>query len=98
MQLLPFSHTLNIRSRGYLPHWEIDNAIYFITYRLADSLPKDVMRSLEREHDSLKRQIGDTTAVQRALVRRTHLRRINAYLDNGIGDCSLRNPEIAKTV
>jgi REP element-mobilizing transposase RayT len=33
---------IRARSRGYLPHWEADGATYFVTYRLADSLPRFV--------------------------------------------------------
>lgn len=36
----------SIRSRGYLPHWEGTYAIYFVTFRLADSLPREVLTRL----------------------------------------------------
>jgi hypothetical protein len=32
-----------IRDRGCLPHWEQDNATYFVTFRLTDSLPKSAL-------------------------------------------------------
>ena len=32
--------TLKIRNRGYLPHWEASEGCYFITFRLADTLPR----------------------------------------------------------
>jgi hypothetical protein len=40
------------RSRGRLPHWEVDDADYFVTFRLRDSLPRDIARQLliEREY------------------------------------------------
>jgi len=98
MELLPFSHAVKIRSRGYLPHWEVDDAIYFITYRVGDSLPASVREDLRREHDLLVRQIGDKTAVQRAIVRKRHLRRVNARLDEGHGECVLRDARVAETV
>ena len=34
-----------------LPHYQPDNAIYFITFRLAFSLPKSVILSLKEEYD-----------------------------------------------
>jgi REP element-mobilizing transposase RayT len=98
MELLPFSHSVKIRSRGYLPHWEVDDAIYFITYRLSDSLPASVRADLRREHDLLVRQIGDKTAVQRATVRKRYLRRLDAHLDDGHGECLLRDPRVAEMV
>ncbi len=42
-----------IRTRGRLPHWEHDHAIYFVTFRLADSLPKSVLRELELERKNI---------------------------------------------
>jgi putative transposase len=42
-----------IRSRGRLPHWEADQAIYFVTFRLADSLPRSVLQEFELERQSI---------------------------------------------
>jgi hypothetical protein len=50
---------ITIRDRGRLPHWEKEGATYFITFRLADSLPKFVLEGIEFE----KRNIL-ATAVQ----------------------------------
>ena len=96
--LLPFSTSFQLRSRGYLPHWEIDGATYFITYRLDDSLPAAVHEELTREHANLIRLVGEETATQRRLVQTRYLRRLNAYLDAGHGACHLRNKEIAQCI
>jgi hypothetical protein len=32
-----------VQKRGHLPHWEQSGATYFVTFRLADSLPADVL-------------------------------------------------------
>jgi hypothetical protein len=42
-----------IRDRGRLPHWEQDNATYFVTFRLTDSLPKSVLDRIESERESI---------------------------------------------
>ena len=42
-RLLP---ELRVRSRGYLPHWELEGATYSVTFRLDDSLPAEVLRAL----------------------------------------------------
>jgi hypothetical protein len=34
---------VHIRRRGRLPHWEKDGGLYFITFLLADSLPKTAL-------------------------------------------------------
>ena len=42
-----FAHasTLQIRQGAYLPHWTRDGGIYAVTFRLADSLPHDVLEA-----------------------------------------------------
>jgi hypothetical protein len=42
-----------IRTRGRLPHWEAEHAIYFVTFRLADSLPRSVIDEFEAERQSI---------------------------------------------
>lgn len=50
---------LAIRDRGYLPHWEKDEATYFITFRLYDSLPEGVGRKSARAaHEALDHCYG----------------------------------------
>ncbi len=43
---------VTIRNRGRLPHWEVDSGLYFITFRLADSLPKHVLAEIESKANS----------------------------------------------
>jgi len=40
------TNNLSIRNRGHLPHWEVAAAIYFVTFRLADSLPQVTLRNI----------------------------------------------------
>jgi REP element-mobilizing transposase RayT len=93
---------ITIRDRGRLPHWEKDSATYFITFRLADSLPQSVLDRIESERKSIM-----TTAAQlgRALSsdeRRKILRLsspvIERFLDSGAGACHLQNFAIAEEV
>ena len=46
---------VRIRQRGKLPHWEKEAGLYFVTFRLADSLPEQVLgknlRALSRTRD-----------------------------------------------
>jgi REP element-mobilizing transposase RayT len=44
-------------SRGYLPHFDDSEVIQFITFRLANSLPRDFLRRLKSKLDS--KQITD---------------------------------------
>ena len=70
--------------RGYLPHFDASDVIQMITFRLHDSLPKDVLKQLRV--DSIK--IPDSK-------RRILLDRI---LDKGYGACYLKDHRIAKLV
>ena len=63
---------VKVRDRGRLPHWEKDNAIYFITFRLADSLPKSVLERIESVRQAIvKTAIGlrrDLSADERTRI------------------------------
>ena len=89
--LLPFSQRVAVRSRGYLPHWEADDAIYFITYRLADSLPQAVVTRIHEQYRA-DRARGMTGP----MASRRLSRRMNNCLRAGSGECLLREPAIAE--
>ena len=90
------------RSRGYLPHWEIDGGIYFITFRLADSLPADVAARLDEERRANAASIlatqGGLTVFDRCELARLHSVRLDDALDRGYGSCCLREPETAAVI
>jgi len=68
--------------RGYLPHFDADTLIQFITFRLADSLPKAIF-------DDLTAAASGSTDLRY---------RIEATVDSGLGSCALRDPVIATMV
>ncbi len=98
----PNSHELRILSRGRLPHWELANAPYFVTYRLDDALPRDVIVRLEIERNAIERSLTGggraPNATESAQISRMYGRRLDSYLDVGYGACHLRKPEIAQIV
>jgi REP element-mobilizing transposase RayT len=76
------------RHDGSLPHYDAGVVPQSFTFRLADSIPRVVLARWAVELASLPRdQFTDT--------RR---RRIEAYLDRGLGDALLGNPAAAKVV
>lgn len=75
-----------IRNRGYLPHWESEDGIYFVTFRMADSLPQSVIREFRLE-ELLKSKQEQRLA-----------KRMEDFLDHGAGACVLRQPRIAAIV
>jgi REP element-mobilizing transposase RayT len=88
-----------VHSRGYLPHVKREGAAYFVTFRLADSLPKEILLQFQHDHAEILRRLpanagpGPTEEAHRELRRK-----IERYLDRGAGACHLRRPEIADMV
>jgi len=70
-----------------LPHWRQPGVTYFITFRLADSLPAEKRRELE---------LSITQADQDH--HPTFMPHLEEWLDSGHGECLLRNPAHAKIV
>ncbi len=88
-----------IHSRGYLPHVKREGTAYFITFRLADSLPKEVLLRFQREHaETPYRLPAHAKSEQTEETHRELRRKIERYLDRGAGACHLRRPEIANMV
>ena len=75
-------------SRGYLPHFDGGSIPQTVTFRLADSLPKEVLERWENE-------LATMPEVRASRERR---QRIERYLDSGAGRCWLARPEIAEMV
>src|SRR5205823_8854946 len=85
-----------IHSRDYLPHVKREGASYFITFRLADSLPQEVLLEFKRQQMEKLRALKDDGPAAREEIDRDYQRQIERYLDRGAGECYLRRPEIAK--
>jgi REP element-mobilizing transposase RayT len=91
---------MKIRSRGRLPHWEIDGAIYFVTFRLYDSLPREVVRAFEFERWKIiataRRMKRDQSETERRRLKQLFSEKIEKYLNAGTGACYLRQSGVAK--
>jgi len=91
-----------IRSRGYLPHWESQRATYFVTFRLANSLPRELVEALRSESKAIERATRANTAAsadqERARKLRALIQKAELALDDSLGECHLRNPVLAKAV
>ena len=90
-----------VHSRGYLPHVKREGVEYFVTFRLADSLPREVLLRYEGERaERLKallaaRRHSRVAADTEETINRDFRRKVERYLDQGAGECHLRRPEIA---
>jgi REP element-mobilizing transposase RayT len=96
--------------RGYLPHVKREGASYFVTFRLADSLPLEVLvkyqseraERLNRFHaaQNSSKKLGTASPNSELLdqIERDYFRKLEAYLDKGAGICWLKRPDIANLV
>jgi len=87
--VIPDSQVAVFRSRGRLPHWFTNHSTYFITFRLRDSLPRDVVMTLIEERDRLCARARN--ASERVAIEKSFAKRFDARLDEGLGACLLRD-------
>ncbi len=89
---------IKIRQGAYLPHWTADNAIYFITYRTADSLPPVAIEKLKTELRILDRKLewSDLTPEEEARKGKLKSEAYQRVLDNSYGACVLRRDDCAQ--
>src|SRR6185436_18830956 len=87
---------------AHLPHWTRDRAVYAVTFRLGDSLPRSVLESWLRERRDIiltARQMGRPLAEhEEKRLHQLHSERVETYLDAGHGACWMRQPAIARLV
>ena len=80
----------------HLPHWRQRGATYFVTCRLGDSLPQSKLRELAAWRTEWERQHrpphSDRTWQE---LSREAMRRVERWLDQGMGSCLLRHPDAA---
>lgn len=85
-------------SRGYLPHLKVEGGTYFVTFRLADSLPQDLQERFQEQLRSLGAEAGTAMTERAETVRTEQRREIERSLDRNLGACYLRRPAIARVV
>ena len=73
----------------YLPHWRQPGAAYFVTFRLADSVPQSVLHRWAVEKEQWAAAHGPLTDERRIEQANEYGRRLLPYLDRGQGRCAL---------
>ena len=95
-----------------LPHWRHDGCTYFVTYRLADSVPTQVIQEWDREKTDwltahrvkMNAEEGWESAFlslaekDRSAFLKHFNRKLNSYLDRGLGPCVLQDPGCSRIV
>jgi REP element-mobilizing transposase RayT len=81
----------------HLPHWRQSGAAYFVTFRLADSIPQQQLLALkrwrelwERKHPPPRNE-SDWHSLAREITSKTE-----AWLDEGYGECVFREPALSQ--
>jgi REP element-mobilizing transposase RayT len=82
---------------GNLPHWRQDGVCYFVTFRLADSIPHSKLQLWAAEKDLwLKHNPPPHTVEQAQEFWRLFPGRFHRWLDAGHGACVLDAPAVRK--
>jgi REP element-mobilizing transposase RayT len=80
--------------RGKLPHWRQEGAIYFVTFHLADSLPRAKLEWLRREKELwLELNPEPHTDSQQREYYERFTQTVDQWLDAGYGRCILEQPD-----
>jgi REP element-mobilizing transposase RayT len=90
-----------VRQGAYLPHWTLEGAVYHVVFRLADSLPGDVLRRYQTEREALLSEAGAIDRASSALQDRLQFlfsERVETFLDQGRGACWLAREPVADIV
>jgi carbamoylphosphate synthase large subunit/REP element-mobilizing transposase RayT len=83
------------KSRRHLPHWQQEGCAYFVTFRLADSIPATELRKLREELDTWKKhnpEPWDYKTYQEYQLRFHD--GPQEWLDQGHGECLFAQPSL----
>ena len=84
------------RSWNRVPHWQQAGATYFVTFRLADSVPSVLVEELEeRKREWLDKNPKPWSDEKEIEYHRKFSGLVESWLDEGRGSCLLRSPENA---
>lgn len=88
------------RQGAYLPHWTKDGGAYFVTFRTADSLPREAVTRLKGELQTLKNKSQWQSLSLDDAERATRLNseEYENLLDASHGACVLRRSDCAGIV
>jgi putative transposase len=73
----------------HLPHWRQEGATYFVTFRLADSLPQAKLAQLREERDAWRRLHPEAGEEERDALALRQMVQVEDWLDAGHGCCVL---------
>ena len=85
--------------KNRLPHWQQRGATYFVTWRLADSIPKEILnRHFEERAVWLRYHPEPWDEETESEFHRQFSGKLEEPMDRGHGECLLRNSENARAL
>lgn len=109
----PFNEKEEVRVyyNGFLPHWRQNGCTYFVTFRLADSVPRKVIEEWKYDRDTWLKARGidplqidpgehivKLSASEQLTFERHFAGKLFQFLDQGHGGCQLRESAVSKIV
>ena len=87
----------------HLPHWRVPGVCYSVTFRLVDSIPASVLAEIKREAEDWRLRLAEASLANNGILppdeldawtefQRAHLGKLEHVLDEGHGECLLRDP------
>jgi carbamoylphosphate synthase large subunit/REP element-mobilizing transposase RayT len=100
----PQFHALNRhgeiqKAHRNLPHWQQEGATYFVTFRLSDAVPQNILRQWKEELETWRKFHPEPwdAATKYEYQKRFEDSREH-WLDQGHGECILKDSNLAKIV
>ncbi|MBN2591737.1 MAG: valine--tRNA ligase [Sedimentisphaerales bacterium] len=91
---------LQKRFGSYLPHWTKSGGLYAVTFRLADSMPNEVLEQWKIDRKKIllnaESQGRELTKHEQQELAKLYNDKVESYLNAGHGQCYLREPQIAE--
>jgi hypothetical protein len=86
-------------ARRRLPHWRQSGVAYFVTFRLAESLPQSLLQQWRDEHTIwLRWHPPPWSPDEEREYEERFIDRMQEWLDAGLGACHLRTPDVRSRV
>jgi REP element-mobilizing transposase RayT len=100
LPFVPFDPNAPVSKSGrHLPHWKQDGVAYFVTFRLADSIPQEKLIEWQvKQREWLRKYPEPRTTEQEEEYAQLFAERFQRWLDDGLGASWLKRPEISALV
>ena len=90
---------ITLSGGAYLPHWRQEGVMYFVTFRLADSLPQEKLKAFALERaDWLEQHPEPRSLEEKVYYYERFPKRVQKWLDAGFGSGILADPRANRVV